>query len=348
MSFIQDGKVSFIVDGQYGSTGKGNIAAYLASQPENRVSLAITNASANAGHWAKFKDGRQYLTHHLPMFGVIQKCQIYLCAGSIINPGVLLKEMKINGVDRDRVHIHPRAAIITPGHIGMERDTGSTATQIASTQQGVGTALAAKIMKKGNIAAKCEELKDMVRVLGVHRHLKGGGRAVMEIPQGFSLSIDQRFYPWCTSRNCTVAQGISDLGVHPSYLGNTVMSLRTYPIRVGHILDDNGKEIGNSGPVYPDQTEFSWDQLDLPEEKTTVTGRVRRIFNFSRYQLIDAVRCNRPGFVFLNFMNYLSNDQRKMNLSQLVSSTCKLETGVVPTMIHGHGPNIEDIRHEPI
>ena len=53
--YIKNGKASVLVDGQFGSTGKGLLAAYLALQPQNEVDIATTNASANAGHWTKFQ-----------------------------------------------------------------------------------------------------------------------------------------------------------------------------------------------------------------------------------------------------------------------------------------------------
>jgi adenylosuccinate synthase len=40
--------------------------------------------------------------------------------------------------------------------------------------------------------------------------------------------------------------------------------MRPYPIRVA----------GESGPLYQER---SWDELDLPEERTTVTNKIRRV-----------------------------------------------------------------------
>jgi adenylosuccinate synthase len=141
MKYIQNGKCAVLVDGQFGSTGKGLLAAYLAGLPENRVNIATTNASANAGHWTKYKDPakRDFCCYHLPTFGVVQpNSEIYLNAGSVINPQLLFKEMIECGVDRTRVTIHPNAAIITQGDIDEETHPQSNATRISSTRKGVG------------------------------------------------------------------------------------------------------------------------------------------------------------------------------------------------------------------
>ena len=129
----------------------------------------------------------------------------------------------------------------------------------------------------------------------------------MEVPQGFSLSVNHGFYPYTTSRNVTVAAALNDLGVHPSYLGSVHMSLRTYPIRVGNIVVD-GQEIGNSGPFYPDSVELQWEDLGQTPERTTVTQRIRRIATFSLIQYKAALRVNKPDFVFLNFANYYKDE----------------------------------------
>ena len=63
-----------------------------------------------------------------------------------------------------------------------------------------------------------------------------------------------------------------------------MMSLRTFPIRVGNIVDADGKELGNSGPFHPDSVETTFAALGVPEELTTVTKRVRRIASFSQQQ----------------------------------------------------------------
>ena len=123
----------------------------------------------------------------------------------------------------------------------------------------------------------------------------------MEVPQGFSLGINQRFYPYCTSRECTPAQGILDLGVPPSWLKKSIVCLRTYPIRTGSLPE------GSSGGCYEDQEEITWESIGQEPEISTTSNRKRRLFSWSWIQWEDMIRATEPDAIFLNFCNYMSN-----------------------------------------
>lgn len=45
---LAKGRVNILLDGQFGSTGKGLFAEYISKH--NRIDIAITNAGPNAGH----------------------------------------------------------------------------------------------------------------------------------------------------------------------------------------------------------------------------------------------------------------------------------------------------------
>jgi len=342
--FNTQGRVSVIIDGQYGSTGKGSIAAYCALH--SPVNIAVTNASANAGHTTILEDGTKFVTFHLPTAGVInKKSAIYLDAGAIIDPELLQREMKELDVNPNRMAIHPNAAIITSSDKEYEANEHSGATKIASTQKGCGRALARKVMREGVVAKNFGPLQHMVRSLDLNGALSDGASIQLEIPQGFSLGNDQMFYPSCTSRIVSVSQGMSDAGIHPSFLGNVMMSIRTFPIRVGNIKLGN-REIGYSGDVYADQNELTWEQLGQPEELTTVTKRVRRVFNFSLTQYSDALKVIRPTHTFLNFVNYIKNQDYFDSLCSSMSGTeicTEHGIGRVTTKLFGVGPCVTDI-----
>ena len=345
--YIQRGKASVLVDGQFGSTGKGLLAAYLAEQPQNKVDIAVTNASANAGHWTKYEDKKKdFCCFHMPTFGVVQTdCEIYLDAGAIIDPPKLFEELDVLGIDFNRVTIHPNAAIIGPLDKVQEQGADSGATGIASTQKGVGSALAGKISRvPGHVAKDCPELARFIGTINLNKRLRGGDRVSIEVPQGYSLSIHSQFYPHTTSRQCTVAQALADAQLSPRFLGKVAMSMRTYPIRVGHIYDEHGDIIGHSGPVYHDQIETNFADLGVPEEMTTVTGRVRRVFTWSWDQFSESVYENQPDLLFLNFVNYMKND----DLANIVNHIGPwyrraMGKGNEPVMLYGHGPKVEDV-----
>ena len=331
------GRVLTICDGQFGSTGKGLIAAAIGES--STVDIATTNASANAGHTAMWKDGCKIVCSHLPMSGVVNTdAKIYLNAGSIIDIHMLLKEIEINDV-QDRLTIHPNATIIGLKHIITERADSSSATKISSTQKGVGAALSDKIMRSAKLARDCPELGEWIHHLNLNVDLKNGASVVLEVPQGFSLGYHSQFYPYCTSRQCTPAQGFADAQISPRFMGNTIMTLRTYPIRVGSIPG------GFSGHWYSDQDELTWEGVGQPEERTTVTDRVRRVATFSWIQYQEALREIGPDMIFANFMNYLpERDDKKEFVAKLYTEYKKvIGMGVTPYMVFGHGPNVEDV-----
>lgn len=342
--FGRMGKVDVLIDGQFGSTGKGSMAAWMALNGP-KYDVAASSASPNSGHTAIVK-GRKYVTHHLPILGVIQKIPIFLTAASVINMEVLDAEVEVNGVDPSMVSIHPSATILTE----HDKEQEKTLTRgIASTMQGVGSARARKILRLAMIA---EDLSKSVKYKTKEPQFNGDtgdAKVFLEIPQGYSLSLNHGgFYPHATSRDCTVSQAIADINVHPRNLGGVIMTVRTYPIRVGNIEAEDGKIGGNSGGTYYDQKELSWEELGVIPERTTVTNRVRRVFSWSDEQLYQAISINRPNLLFVNFLNYLlpTNPASKVDektMFQDIERMCIETLGYVPTMIGGRGPDVEDV-----
>lgn len=339
MKFVEPNKASVLIDGQWGSTGKGLLAAYLASKDENEVRIATTNASANAGHTTVLNDGHTFVTFHLPTFAVMQSnCYAYLNAGSIIDPSLLEAELTRIGFPKNRLFIHPHAAVIEPADKEAEAQHDSSNTKISSTQKGVGTALSRKIRRDGRVAKDHPDLQRYIRNIDLNAHT-----CVVEVPQGFDLSLNfGHAYPYTTSRDITVTDGMASAGLHPSRLGKVVMSVRTFPIRVGNIKDENGVELGNSGPFYDDQVELNWGDMGLTPERTTVTKRVRRVFSFSQKQYKKALRALRPDIVFINFLNYLPTAQAQEEFMVNLTAS-ELEVGVVPQKLFGCGPRIDQV-----
>lgn len=343
---IKAGKASVLVDMQYGSTGKGLFAAYLAGLPGNRCDIAVTNAGPNAGHTTCYADGRKFITYHLPTFGIIQQdAKIFLNAGAIVDPDMLQAEMAQFNIDPRRFAIHPRATVVEPEDKAYERELTSGATKLASTQKGVGRALARKVMREATLAADHPMTKEFVRSgFNMIDELKRGARVFIEVPQGLSLSLnDGLSYPHCTGRSINVAQSLSDAGIHPSFLYKTVGTQRAFPIRVGNIVDAEGNEIGQSGPCYVDQHELSWAQVGQAPEYTTVTKRKRRIFTWSENQYADGLRLLRPDLVFDNFLNYLPNSTVAMKWVRDQENIEREVLGYNVPKLFGVGANVEDV-----
>ena len=348
---VTPGSVSVLIDGGFGSSGKGLVAGAIAAS--QNIDVAAASCSPNAGHTCYVGD-RKVVAFHLPMAAAINpKCGLYLCAGSIIRPKVLLREVEELNIDPARLTISPRAVIVKDSDVDEEKDPTSAQTKLGSTREGVGVALAHKVKRTTtgdgitHLAVDEPSLKGFVvdHPLDVEGICDVGGRVFLEIPQGLGLGVNSGLaYPFCTSREISISQALSDLQVHPRFLGAVTMVMRTYPIRVGNIASDDGYQIGYSGPFYPDSEETSWDEIGVPEELTTVTKRVRRVAKFSTAQYQWALKKCRPDVVVLNFVNYLKSDAEFSGLlGRMINEETLPMTGLSPSHVFGLGPRMSDL-----
>lgn len=307
--------VHAVVDGQFGSTGKGLFASFLAAEASRlgiRFAGALSNAGPNSGH-TFYHNGEKHVLKQLPTFAVKMgllghHVPAILTAGAIIDPAILKKEAEL--YPNVLISVHPMAAVISAVDKDEERN-GSIAA-VAGTRSGTGAALARKVLRDGEAVA----MNAFMRLRAEGFYLPPNvyieefplspnrDRYFMEVSQGFSLGLNSQFYPKVTSRECTVMQGIADARIAPKWVKKVYLVARTYPIRVGNV------DGFSSGDGYDDQEETSWDAIGQKPELTTVTQRVRRVFTFSKQQFEDAVAANAPDFVLMNFMNYLGPEGR--------------------------------------
>lgn len=352
IDWARPGTAAVLVGGQFGSEGKGLAAAWLARNSRRPIDIATTNAGAQAGHTTVHRDGTKFICYHLPttpvelVYHEEPRCIAYINAGSIIDIAALRAEIEAVPINLNFLRIHPRAAVITPEDKKAEQAARSPSTMIASTQKGVGMAISNKVMRRGGVVENYEELdRDFhVEDIDLNEVLHRGASVVVEVPQGTDLSINHGLsYPYCTSRDCWVGSGLSDAGIHPSFIGQVCMVVRTLPIRVGHLFNEMGEKIGDSGPFYDDSQELDWERHlpGIEPERTTVTKRVRRIASWSDHQYAHALRLNRPSIVFMSFLNYLSNSTGLHHHVRNLNNV-ELYTSVHPTKIYSFGPCVED------
>lgn len=332
---MKQNKLNIIIDGQFGSTGKGLLGGYLSCTAN--IDIFCCNLSPNAGHTYRDRSGQFIMTKQLPIGAILNKrSQIYLTAGSIINPKILLKEMEQFNIDPCRLAIHPRAAIVEQCDIDFESQKDSSVTKIASTQSGTGSALSRKILRSSTLVSGCKELQPYISELDLMYYMDNGCTCLMETSQGFDLGINSGLsYPYCTSREISIGQFLSDAQVHPKYLGDVYLTLRTYPIRVGAIKDGDNV-LGTSGSFYSDSIELTWEDLGFEPELTTVTKRVRRIATFSETQFKRTLHYIKPDYIFLNFVNYIKEEKELARFYKLLKSS-------KAQVIIGTGPNFEDV-----
>lgn len=345
---VTPGKASFLYDGQFGSTGKGLAGAWVGEH--NLIDWAVTNASANAGH-TSIINGETHVLFHLPSSFLTARehnwTRIFINKGAIVDVELLIEEIERLGIRPDQIFVDPNAAVITTEDTEGEKSRWSSQTKIASTQKGCGAALARKVERQGpNLGQYVRDLNRpmpfILRTIDLNDEMRMGKSVMCEIPQGFSLSLSASgFYPYTTSRDCTLQQGMSDAGIHPSFFHKSLAVLRTMPIRVGNIQSEDGRQIGFSGPGYRDQHEQTWSELGLEPEITTVTKRVRRIFSFSQEQYRQMAAYSRPDFTFLNFCNYLNRSQVENIVAGMSATNRKL--GIEPIGFYGYSAKSDGI-----
>lgn len=325
-----------ILDLQFGSTGKGLLAGYLARQ--RKPDGVVAAFGPNAGHTFIDGAGRKFVHIMMPM-GVLSPeiKTVFIGPGAVVHPGILLAEvqdLRSMGYRFDLL-IHEHACVVSDRHRKAEAEYGA---RIGSTQKGVGEALMERLLRDphGKIVAR-DALKftplegNVVSVVDYNDAMDKIKLLQIEGAQGFSLSMYHGFYPYCTSRDCTLWQLLADCAV-PTVKGSKIWSYgvaRTYPIRVNN-------KTGYSGPAYFDQEEVKWETLGLEPELTTVTKLPRRLFTFSLEQIKQAVRMNSTDAIFLNFCNYDEVGAEGVKR--------QIESIGVPVQWRGWGPAESDIR----
>ena len=342
-------ELHLVTDLQFGSCGKGLFCGYLAQRIE--ADTVFTAWGSNAGHTYIGADGRKFVNIMLASSTVAPSIKrVMIGPGSILDPKILMSEIEHNAdlLEGVQILIHEHAAVINEYHKGQE---AGYAHKIGSTMKGVGAAVIQKITRDpdhSNVARdvlKGTPLEGYLASVEDYNHaVDQSSICMIEGAQGFSLSINQGFYPYTTSRDCTVSQLLTDCAIPGSVFGPMFRMkvygvARTYPIRVANRFKDD-KQIGWSGPHYFDQKEIEWADIGMEPELTTVTRLPRRIFTFSEEQIRQAVRMNGTDEVFLNFCNY-DQTANGRTVSEIVDV---IERAGAEVRWLGYGPNVQDIQ----
>lgn len=327
------GKVTVVLDSQAGSCGKGKFIGYLAQKDD--VSFAINNFMSNAGHTYEDDKYGRVMTQHLPTSMVNPDTQLYIGPGAAITPSILFDEIiHYRDIIGDReIVINPRAMVIKLEHAEKEKQI----IRSGSTFKGCGAACADKVMRVPGtqlfgewyryedwsevVGQKMD--RDSVNFILSHVRVEDGmfdlnnaidcGESIMiEGSQGCDLDINYGLsYPNTTSRQCHAGQLVADCGISPRLVTDIVMIMRPYPIRISNKTNIG---IDISSGDYDGSQELTWDEIKkrcgAPEgvdfgEMTTVTKKMRRVFEMNWDRLEYVTLLNRPTCIALNFVQYL-------------------------------------------
>lgn len=301
------GKLTVLVGGQYGSEGKGAIAAKVA----NDFDVHVRVGSPNAGHTI-YWNGQKHVMQSIPCGWINPEAHIVIGRGALLNMKQLMKElvhiMQFYPDFLKRFYIDPKAGVLDEHFHEEEGGThGEMHRRIGSTGEGVGPARIARLQRDPSTFRLFESVAEEY---GLEECLMpntpaylasmqdAGARILIEGTQGSGLSLLHSHWPYCTSIDTNAAGIISEVGIAPSRVTDVLMVCRTYPIRVA----------GNSGPM---KNEITWDELsarinsNIVPEKTTVTKKVRRIAEWDQDLFYQSCMINAPTQIALTFADYV-------------------------------------------
>jgi adenylosuccinate synthase len=338
--------IDMIVDFQYGSTGKGLLAGYLSKR--NKYDTVVCAFGTNAGHtYIDASRNISMMTQQLPTaISSPHVKRVLIGPGALIHLQTLHDELTRyrSMMEGKTLAIHPLACVVEDYHAKQELDDGMTA--IGSTAKGVGAAAIERMRRSGinpNIMAwRGAGFDDyIVSPIQYRAMLEESENTLIEGAQGFSLSMYHGKYPYVTSRDVTPWQIAADCGLPFKWSPyvHVMATMRTFPIRVNN-------RTGTSGPGFVDQLEIDWKDIGIEPELTTVTKLPRRLFTFSKEQIVEAIwHCGSywNTDVFLNFANYFKDVRPLDELIALIETPTTFALNAPKVKWLGFGPDDSDV-----
>lgn len=323
---IHHQNVDVVVGGQFGSEGKGQIAAYLAPEYDCLVRVG----GPNAGH-------KVYNEPHPDVFHIIpsgtnksRNSKLILGPGTIIDIDTLQSEISKFGLDGGRLVIDENATIISENDKKLEEKYD----KIGSTKRGVGAATAKNLFEnrlKASEKNKAKSIPQLKPFLGsAHEEYEkintAGKRILLEGTQGTFLSLYNGFYPHVTSRDTTVNGCLSEAGIGLKRVRKVIMVVRRYPIRVQNPPEGtSGSFLSQEITLEEVSRRSGYPLEDLKViERTSTTNRQRRIAEFNWGLFRRACELNTPtdiAFTFSDYINYENQQARRYD--QLTHATTK-------------------------
>lgn len=302
------GKLLVVAGGQLGSEGKGAVTAALAKRITDRMVVGVRVAGPNAGHTVVGKcppgctpnetnhvvtarvqdsvviDATQHLwkLRSVPVLAVSNPDAILvIAAGSEVDKSVLDAEVAAldsAGYDVGTRLVVDKSATLLKAHHIFDEGKSDLVKRLGSTAKGIGAARADRVWRTAELYGGYSDT-----VSAMYTWLRQGATIIIEGTQGFGLGTHAGSYPQCTSSDCRAIDFLSMAGLSPWHDSveqiQVWLAARVRPIRVA----------GNSGPL---KGETTWQELGLPEERTTVTNKVRRVGEWDPDMISDAVNQN--------------------------------------------------------
>jgi len=323
-----------VVDGFFGDGGKGKVVSYLAVADQVAV-CARGGVGPNAGHTV-VDDGITFKLRMVPCAFVNQDTRLLIGPGVVINPEIVLKEIKELGIE-DRVGVDPQCAIIEAKHIEAD-GKGYLKEKIGTTGTGTGPCNSDRAMRVAKMAREIPELKDYLADVPVELNeaLDDGKNVLIEGTQGTYISLYHGTYPFVTSNDVCASATCSDVGIGPTRVDEVVLVLKAYVTRVGagylegELSHEEAKKRG-------------WDEYG------TVTGRQRRAAPFNYALAKRAAMLNGATQIAVTKLDILypeckgSSDYATLP-PEATAFIDKIEEEIgVPVTLIGTGPGVNEI-----
>ena len=323
-----------VVDGFFGDGGKGKVVSYLAVADQVAV-CARGGVGPNAGHTV-VDDGITFKLRMVPCAFVNHDTRLLIGPGVVINPEIVLKEIKELGIE-DRVGVDPQCAIIEPKHIEAD-GKGYLKEKIGTTGTGTGPCNSDRAMRVAKMAREVPTLKDYLSDVPVELNeaLDDGKNVLIEGTQGTYISLYHGTYPYVTSNDVCASATCSDVGIGPTRVDEVVLVLKAYVTRVGagylegELSHEEAKRRG-------------WDEYG------TVTGRQRRAAPFNYALAKRAAMLNGATQLAVTKLDILypeckgSSDYGKLP-PEATAFIDKIEEEIgVPVTLIGTGPGVNEI-----
>ncbi|MEK6932248.1 MAG: adenylosuccinate synthetase [Nanoarchaeota archaeon] len=261
--------LNIIVGGFYGDEGKGKVVGYL-SLKDNFDYIVRAGGGPQAGHTVT----NGIKVTQIPSGLVNKNSRLLIARGTIINPDIVLSEIKKYGVE-NRIGIDCGCTIIDPEHLELEKEL---VQRIGSVGTGTGPARVDRLLRKGKLAKDIYTLKPYLTDVSreVNDALKNNKKVLVEGVQGYGLSLlNYKFYPYVTSQDTTSSQFLADTGVGPKFVDEIFITYKAYVSRVG------------KGQMN------EWSEEEKLKygirEYGTVSSRPRRLGNFDIDLAIDSL-----------------------------------------------------------
>lgn len=324
--------LTIIVGGFFGDEGKGKIAAYLGLKDKPKI--AVRCGAINAGHTVVL-DGQTWKLRIIPSAFLNKETRLMIPAGALIKIDLLHKEIVETGVT-GRLFIDFKTGIIENQHVEYEKKNSVLTDVIGSTLQGVGAAMADRVLRRLKLAKDIPELKNMLTDVSheVNDAVDKGENVIIEGTQGTFLSLYHGTYPFVTSRDTTAQAFASEVGVGCKKVDEIIVVFKSYVTRVGQGPLDN--------ELSPDEiVKRGWI------EKGTVTGRPRRVAPFDFKLARKAVILNsatqaaitKLDSLFPEAKNVTKWDKLPRNAKAWIEET--EEKLKVPVTLIGTGPDVK-------